>query len=206
MHIVRATKVLEWGALDVPLFGISTDWYKKTFDPPAAWCVSVDEERLWFIASHGRPAKLHPEARPGRFLPELWKHDVAELFLADPVSGRYLELNLAPNAAWWSCEFTQPRQRATAEDVAIPDVETFAELAPSGGWVAAMSIPLDLLRARIDFGENTRGNVNFILHSPEQRFLTAAELGGGEPDFHQPEGFPKLTFIDADLSALPGNG
>jgi hypothetical protein len=67
-----------------------------------------------------------------------------------------------------------------------------------------MSIPLDLLQARIDFGENTRANVCFILDSPDQRFLTATDLGGGEPDFHQPARFPKLTFIDADLSSLPG--
>ncbi|MFC7337361.1 hypothetical protein ACFQY0_09260 [Haloferula chungangensis] len=204
MHLFRSKQPLEWGALDLPLLGISTDWEKKAIDSPAAWSLATDEERLWFIASHGKPAKLHPESRPGKFLPELWTYDVAELFLADPGSGRYLEINLAPNASWWSCDFAGPRQRASADGEAIPEVTTHAELDPGGGWVAAMSIPLDLLRARIDFGESTRANVCFILNSPNQRFLTASELGGEIPDFHQPERFPKLTFVDADLPGLPG--
>lgn len=204
MHIFRSEQPLEWGTLDLPLLGISADWDKKAFQPAAAWSLAVDGERLWFIASHGKPAKLHPESRPGRFLANLWQYDVAELFLADPVSGRYLELNLAPNGCWWSCEFTAPRQRSSPDDVAIPDVATYAELDASGGWVTAMSIPLDLLRARIDFGENTHANVSFILNSPEQRFLTASDLGGGVPDFHLPDRFPKLTFVDADLPGLPG--
>ena len=202
MHIIRSKQTLEWGSLDLPLFGIAADWDGKSVDPPAAWSLAVDDQRLWFVASHGKPAKLHPGARPSRFLPELWQYDVAELFLADPESGRYLELNLAPNSSWWSCEFTAPRQRAMPEDLEIPEVATFAELSPTGGWVAAMSIPLDLLRARIGFGENTHANVNFILNSPEQSFLTAAKLGAGEPNFHQPDRFPKLAFIDADLSEL----
>ena len=204
MHIIRSKQPLKWGSLDLPLFGIAADWNHKKIESPAAWSLAVDGEKLWFVASHGKPANLHPESRPGRFLANLWQYDVAELFLADPVSGRYLELNLAPNASWWSCEFTGPRQRHSPEDFAVPEVETFAELDPNGGWVAAMSIPLDLLQARIDFGENTHANVNFILNSPEQQFLTAVDLGGGEPDFHQPSRFPMLTFIDADLSGLPG--
>lgn len=204
MHVIRSTSPLEWGNLDLPLFGISSDWNKKKIEAPAAWSLAVDGERLWFVASHGKPASLHPDSRPGRFLPMLWQYDVAELFLADPVSGRYLELNLAPNAAWWSCEFTAPRQRAEPDEVAIPEVSTFAELAPDGGWVAAMSIPLDLLKARIDFGQNTRANVSFILNTPDQHFLTAADLGDGNPDFHRPKQFQKLAFIDADLPELPG--
>ncbi|MCW1883912.1 hypothetical protein OKA04_04180 [Luteolibacter flavescens] len=152
---------------------------------------------MWFVASHGRPAKLHPAARPARFVPELWKYDVAELFLTDPVSGRYFEFNLSPNAAWWSCEFTAPRKRAEETDIIFPDVATFAELAPDGGWVAAMAIPRDLLEARLDFGNSTKLNVNFILGSPEQQFLSAVNLGEGEPDFHRPDRFTTVKFVDA---------
>ncbi|HEY1120231.1 MAG TPA: hypothetical protein VGE67_01465, partial [Haloferula sp.] len=183
--------------LDLPLFGISKDWYGTALASQAAFCVAVDPRRLWFVASHGKPAKLHPAARPARFVPELWKYDVAELFLSDPTSGRYFEFNLSPNAAWWSCEFTAPRQRAEETDIAFPDVTTYAELAPDGGWVAAMSIPLDLLEARLNFGETTKLNVTFILDSPEQRFLSVANLGEGEPDFHRPERFSPVKFHKA---------
>jgi hypothetical protein len=119
---------------------------------------------------------------------------VAELFIADPVSRRYFEFNLAPNGAWWSCEFTAPRVRAEACDVAMPEIATFADMAADGAWVAAMAIPLDLLRARLDFGPQSRANVTMVLGAPEQRFLTAAKLAGDSPDFHQPEFFPQVKF------------
>jgi hypothetical protein len=196
MTVIRGAKPWVWGELDVPLFGLSKDWYGKPVTPQAAFCVAVDSRSLWFVASHGHPARLHPAARPGRFTPELWKHDVAELFLTDPTSGRYFEFNLSPNGAWWSCEFTAPRVRAEEVEIAFPEVATFAELAPDGGWVAALAIPLDLLEARLDFGAKSRLNVAFILGSPEQRFLSAVDLGGGEPDFHRPTKFGPVEFVD----------
>jgi hypothetical protein len=57
-----------------------------------------------------------------------------------------------------------------------------------------MAIPLDLLRARLDFGNNTRVNVTMILESPEQRFLSANPLKGHKPDFHQPGCFSQVLF------------
>ncbi len=77
----------------------------------------------------------------------------------------------------------------------MPEVATFAEMAPDGSWVAAMAIPLDLLRARLDFGPATRMNVAMILGSPAQRFASAADLGPGPPDFHQPQRFPRALFV-----------
>ncbi len=194
MTVIRSAKPLVWGEMDLPLFGLLKDWYGNPLAPQAAFCVAVDPRMLWFVASHGSAARLHPAARPGRFTPELWQHDVAELFLTDPTSGRYFEFNLSPNGAWWSCEFTAPRVRAEPVEIAFPEVATFAELAPNGGWVAAMAIPRDVLEARLDFGDKTRLNVNFILGSPEQRFLSAVDLGGGEPDFHQPDKFGQVVF------------
>jgi hypothetical protein len=196
MTLIRSAKPLAWGELELPLFGISRDWYGREFSPQAAFCVAVDPRRLWLVASHGKPARLHPSARPGRFVAELWQHDVAELFLADPRSGRYFEFNLAPNGAWWSCEFTAPRVRAEPGDIAFPEAATFAELGPDGSWVAALSLPRDLLEARLGFGDATRMNVTFILGSPEQRFLSAADLGPGEPDFHRPDRFRQVIFTD----------
>ncbi|GAA5479853.1 hypothetical protein [Haloferula helveola] len=203
MNAVRFEKPLRWGELDVPLFGISSDWFGKPVQPPVAWSLALDPERFWFIASHGRPASIHPKARPGRFLAELWKFDVAELFIADPGSGRYLELNLSPNSAWWSCEFSAPRVRTSPDESEWPGVETFAELAADGTWVAAMALPLATLRERLSFGETTTANFTFIVESPEQRFLSASPLGDGEPDFHRPEKFQPLRIHDG---GLPGTG
>lgn len=200
---VRFDKKLTWGSLDLPIFGIAADWDGNPVEPAAGWSLAMDSSRLWFVATRSAPARVHPDAQPGSFTAELWRHDVAELFLAAPHGGDYLELNLAPNGAWWSCGFTGPRQRATAEDRPWPDVQTHAELQADGSWVAAMSLPLDSLRDRLDFGAATRANVSFILESPAQRFLTVTTLGGDAPDFHQPEKFAPLRIHDG---GLPGSG
>ncbi len=189
----RAT--LEWGRLDVPLWAIEKDWQGSPVVPGPALSLVADPSRLWWIASHRAPAELHPRARPGVFQTNLWEYDLAELFLTHAASGRYFEFNLAPNGAWWSCEFTAPRVRAESVEIEMPEVATFAEMAPDGSWVAAMALPLDLLRARLDFGPETRANVTMILGSPEQRFLSVAKLPGETPDFHQPEGFSRLRFV-----------
>lgn len=194
MTVFTSDKPLSWGALDLPIFGLARDMEDRPVHPPAGFSFARDDRRLWFVAHHRAPAQIHPEARPGGFQADLWRWDVAEWFVAHPDSGRYLEFNLAPNGAWWSCEFTAPRVRADETDIAFPEVATFADLAPDGTWVAAMAIPIDLLEARIGFGTGSTANVTMILGSPAQRFLSAAPLGGGPPDFHRPERFTELSF------------
>ena len=166
----------------------------------SAFSLVVDDFHLWFIAASRKPAKVHPVARPGVFMAELWKYDVAEFFVADPVSGRYVEFNLAANGAWWSCEFRSARNRAESTDIAFPGVATFAELSEDGGWMAAMAIPIDLLSARINFGSTSLINVTFIAGSPDQHFLSAAKLTGAEPDFHQPAHFSGFQFHELEES------
>ena len=195
MIVLQSDKPLAWGALDLPLAGVARDWFGKTFEPPPFYALAVDPERLWFVAGHRSPAALHPAARPGVFQAELWRHDVAELFLADPASGRYLEVNLAPNGAWWNCEMTAPRVRASEHDEALPGVETHAELAPDGSWLAAIAMPLVELRERVGFSPETTLNVTFILGSPTQRFLSATDLGPGQPDYHRPVLFRKPAWL-----------
>lgn len=192
--IFECDETLGWGALDLPLVGIARDWDGADVDPAPGYSLACDAESLWFLAHHRVPARAHPDSRPGAFHVDLWKHDVAELFLADPASGRYIEFNLAPNAAWWSCEFTAPRERAEAVEIAFPDVHAWADLAADGAWVAAMAIPLDILKSRIGFGPATRANVSMILGSPQQQFLSAAPLGAGAPDFHRPAAFQPVSF------------
>lgn len=194
MTVFTSPRQLVWGQLDVPLFGLQNDLAGTPLEVPAAFSIVTDPHRLWFVANHRKPALIHPQARPGAFQTELWRYDVAELFLADPSSGRYFEFNLAPNGAWWSCEFIAPRVRVEEVEIAMPEVATFSEMAPDGSWVAAMAIPLDLLKARLDFGPGTLLNVTMILESPQQRFLSAVNLGEGGPDFHRPEKFSKVVF------------
>jgi hypothetical protein len=195
MPVFESSRALAWGELDVPLLGLAHDWYGAPVEPAVGFALVTDATRLWFVANHRRPAVLHPQGRPGAFQRELWRYDVAELFLADPRSGRYFEFNLAPNGAWWSCEFTAPRVRAEATDRAMPEVAAFADVAADGAWVAALSLPLDGLRERLDFGPLTLANVTFVLESPQQKFLSATPLGGPAPDFHVPDRFAKISLV-----------
>ncbi|MGJ8656053.1 MAG: hypothetical protein ACSHX6_06360 [Akkermansiaceae bacterium] len=194
MNIEIADKALRWGELDVNLFGVEGDWYGEKFAKPLMFGLAVDKDYLWFVAGHQEPASLHPAAKPGAFVAELWTYDVAEFFLLDPASGKYLEFNLAANGAWWSAMFTGPRVRESAEEIPFPDVATYADLAPDGSWMAAAAIPLKELRSELNFGDGSEMNVAFIVGSPEQRFGSAVKLGGEAPNFHQPEGFEKVKF------------
>ena len=199
MNIEIVDKPMKWGALDVNLFGIETDWYGEKFAKPLGFSLAVDKEYLWFVATHQEAAKIHPGARPGAFQSELWKYDVAEFFLLDVKTGKYLEFNLAPNGAWWSAVFTAPRVRESEEDRPIPDVASYADLSPDGSWLTAAAIPLHYLRSEFDFGDDSQMNVNFIVKSPEQKFASAGDLGqgkdAGDPDFHQPDKFKKVNFF-----------
>jgi len=154
--------------------------------------VAYDTEWLWFIVGRNKPAQPHPESSPGLFKAQLWRHDVAELFLCNPATGRYLEFNLAPNAAWWSCVFQGPRMRVCEKDIPLAGVGTWATLAADGSWMAAAAIPLQTLHEAIGFDENSTINVTFILRAPDQRYISVADLGGGEPDFHRPDQFEAL--------------
>lgn len=195
MNIETVEKPMKWGELDVNLFGIENDWHGEKFEKPLAFSLAVDKDYLWFVASHQEAALIHPMARPGVFMPELWKYDVAEFFLLNPKTGKYLEFNLAPNGAWWSALFTGPRVRDSEHDKIIPEVATYADMSPDGSWLAAAAIPLYYLRDELGFSDDSMMNVNFIVHSPEQRYASATDLGGGKPDYHQPDKFKKVNFF-----------
>lgn len=202
MKIYHSTAPLSWGDLSLPLWGLTQDLAGHSLCSPLMFSIAFDVERLWFVAAGKTPAQIHPQARPGQFLAELWKFDCVEFFIANARSERYLEFNLAANGAWWSAEFIGPRQRAEVQHVAFPEVATFAELSPEGGWLSAMAIPLDLLQARIDWSLESFVNVTAIVETPQQRFVSANPLPGDTPDFHQPQHFSRVEWIN-DVTTPP---
>jgi len=195
MNIEISDQPLRWGSLDVSLFGLASDWYNHVLDKPITFSLAADHDYLWFIACHDTPASIHPDASPGEFAIELWKNDVAELFILDPSTGRYLEINVAPNGAWWSAFFTSPRVRENKEEIQLEGAATYADHSPTDGWMTAAAIPLKMLREELNFGDESMMNVTFIVNSPDQQFISAAKLQGCEPDFHQPDHFKKITFF-----------
>lgn len=193
MRIFLSDTSLAWGKLDLPLLGISTDWFGKKIDPPLAFSLASDGTNLWFVSTRQTANSILPDATPGKFTPELWKYDVAELFLANPQSGEYLEFNIAANGAWWAAKFSAPRSPSPRQPDFQSQISSYHEDSDASSWVTALSIPLNFLEQEIAFGDRTTGNVTSIQDSPDQTFLSATALPGDEPDFHQPEKFSLLA-------------
>lgn len=171
------------------------DWYGRPLESPVRFLFAVFEDRFHFlIESTIGSGMSHPDSRNSVYQAELWKFDVAEFFLSDPTSGNYLEFNLSPNGAWWSCGFSGVLKPAAGEPSPIPDVETHSE-ENEASWKAHASLPLDWLKEHYHFGPSSRLNATFILASPEQIFLTAGPAARGNPDFHRPDAFPPVDFI-----------
>jgi hypothetical protein len=173
-----------------PMQELCHDWHGQPMDPPARFRLVEDPTHLWLIAGRAKPAKSHPAGNFGAFCEGLWHEDVAELFIAQADGQRYLEFNLSPAGAWWAAAFSAPRVPCSTFD-ALPAVRVESRIEDGGGWRAALGIPLDWLQAAIGWGKGSRANVTFILDSPDQRFLSVCDLGGGEPDFHRPHGFSR---------------
>lgn len=179
-----------------PLTCITHDWFGQVVRSATAFGFAIDPGFFHFRVRRAAGACLHPDARPGAFTPNLWQHDAAEFFLVHPDGGRYLEFNLAANGAWWSCEFTAPRQRVRPDDDPFPAVVTSGKV-DDDRWEATASLPLGALRDRLRFGSSSRLNATFTLLDPDPVFLSAAPLGPGPPDFHQPARLPQVELQTA---------
>ncbi|YCM43720.1 hypothetical protein V2O64_20655 [Verrucomicrobiaceae bacterium 227] len=194
IRIITAPRAPHFEDLQTLGQSIPSDWFGQSLTIPTRVLFWIADERLHFLAHASQgPGQHHPDSRPSQYHAELWKYDVAEFFLLDPRTGQYLEFNLAPNGAWWSCGFSSPRTPSPGEPTAIPDLETHTRQ-EDRSWSAHASLPLAWLREHYHFGEPSKINATLILRSPDQIFLTAAAPPGGAPDFHRPDQFLKVEF------------
>lgn len=194
MQIFTSEKPLCWGKLDLPLFGLTEDWFGSALENPSTFTLATDPEFLWFISIFPKSARIHPDALPGQFTPELWKYDVAELFLTNPGTAEYLEFNLTSNGAWWASKFSSVRKASPSQPDFIRQVHSHHECVEGHHGVASLKIPLNFLKKEIDFGVSTAANITIIRDSPSPRYLSASKLPGAQPDFHQPAEFITLSF------------
>ncbi len=193
MRLFQCDTKLVWGRLDLPVMGMNSDWHGVELHPPLCFTIATDSSNLWYVVTRQAPATCRPGTEPGSFTEGLWEYDVAELFLANPKTGAYLEFNLAPNGAWWAAKFSAPRVRTEEQ----PDFRSFVtshwEDVSNETWCAAICVPLTLLEEEISFGAETTANATAILNSPHQTFQSAHKLPGTEPDFHQPASFVRFS-------------
>lgn len=162
---------------------ISSDWYDSLLNPPVHFSLIYSNQIALFEAHRAAPAQIKPKSQAGVFQSELWQNDVAELFLHSGPGTPYLEVNLAPNGAWWMCWFDSIRH-PRAEQPQFKGVKASGIL-DKDNWRARIEIPAALLPPI----EQLHINATFILNSPQQSFHSWAPLSGKEPDFHQPDQF-----------------
>jgi hypothetical protein len=174
---------------------IPLDWHGRPIDSPPSFLFWLDHHSLHFLARHeGGPGTPHPDGSPGKFRPELWKYDVAEFFLGSRNDSHYLEFNLSPSGAWWSCLFEERLVPAPGQPIAIPQVHAEGKRTASF-WEARASLPRLWLEERFPIEGQITLNATFILGTPKQIFASAADLGDGDPDFHRPARFPGVKLI-----------
>ncbi len=184
---VVGMNVILHSSANAPWQTIPCEWFGSAVEPPFEFRFHLTETELVFSARRRTPALLHPEAQEGKFQELLWKYDTAEFFIVSPGQERYLEFNLAPNGAWWSAVFTDPR----VVDPTVPAVPAGVIArghADAAGWECEARLPLASL-AEMGLTPATapcRIAAAAILNSPEQIFLTTATDTSGKPDFHHP--------------------
>ncbi len=169
---------------DAPWQSLDHDWFGRPVGAPFEFRFRLEADALVFEARRAAPAALHPDARSGEFLADLWHFDTTEFFIAAPSGSPYLEFNLCPNGAWWAAAFTDPRvshiPALTLEGIAADG------RADSAGWACRARLPLAQLEMLGISVNDCRIAAAAILGSPRQVFLTTAPSDGGRPDFHKP--------------------
>ncbi|CAN5414159.1 hypothetical protein BH23VER1_BH23VER1_36460 [soil metagenome] len=154
---------------------------------PVRCGLALSGSGLRFAADFGPGARTVPAARPGGFFEGLWEADVAEFFFAPTGAtgdGAYLEINLAPNGAWWASWFSAPRVRDLG--CPLPTVRSSGDGQRAEAWID----PRDL-RALVLSSPRSTGNLTAISGG---QFFSHAPLGGRQPDFHRPADFlPLIT-------------
>ncbi len=162
---------------------LEKDWFLENLTPPVKCLYQNDFEEIRLSFSREAAATVHPDAREAAFLEGLWDYDLVEAFFLEPRTGRYLEINLAPNGAWWACWHRGVRLREAVQPE-WKGIFTEGKMSPQG-WQARITLPKSLFSDSRDL----RYNITAVLNTPHQTFHSVAKLPGTEPDFHQPEFF-----------------
>ncbi|MGE0495630.1 MAG: hypothetical protein AB7S38_40875 [Vulcanimicrobiota bacterium] len=156
------------------------DWFGRPRTFGAWFRCGWDGQQLSFEFGVDKTPECDPHPH-GSFRQELWKQDVAEIFVADR-EGRYQEFNVSPSGAWWSALFRGYRQ--LEREVSEPPLELQAEGGVGVWWVKLRVKPaLELHKL----------NLTAILRPSDPVYLCLGHRSGGEPDFHRADNFLPLA-------------
>jgi hypothetical protein len=163
-------------------------WNGTLLPSPLWWVMAVDPQFLWFGGSLPGGGSRVSHARAGEYCEGLWEGDVFELFLKEP-GGRYLELNISPEGAWWAMEHTSYRTRVPY--LRPPKVVHLDTEVLEGRWSALIGLERDSLPFPVT--PSMKVHVSGIVYGGETVYISSHSVPTEEPDFHREEVFQGIS-------------
>ena len=176
-----------------------TDWQGRNPDALRETEVRLlwTPETLYLrFQAHYRVITVFPKAEPSGRRDQLWDRDVAEVFLQPDVSAprHYKEFEISPNGFWIDLDIAPEEKRGLKSGLRRRvHVDEKKKL-----WVAELSIPMISLVAHFDPGATWKVNFYRVEGADEPRFYSAwRPTGTPKPNFHVPEAFGRLVFVES---------
>jgi hypothetical protein len=174
------------------------DWRAENSDPQRSTEVrllwTTDELYLRFRCRY-RAIHVFPDSASNGRRDKLWDRDVAEVFLQPDRFGEkyYKEFEVSPNGQWLDLDITPQGLRhitsGMRSDVALDEVNRV--------WTADLAVPMSALTTGFDPSQSWRANFFRCQGVDPQRFYSAWQpTGTPEPNFHVPEKFGTLRFVE----------
>jgi hypothetical protein len=129
----------------------------------------------------------------------LWERDVCEAFVRsprEPEARIYKEFEVAPTGQW--CDLNIDRTRTRHDWVWRSGMRTAHEISEAERvWRVVMAIPFAAFDARPQRGDSWWGNLFRISRRRgERHYLALSPTLTRSPNFHVPERFVRLKFVD----------
>lgn len=185
-----------------PPVRFSADWQGRNEDLQRETQVRLlwSERSLYLrFDAKFRTITAFSDAEPDGRRDHLWDRDVCEAFLQpDPSqSRRYAELEVAPNGFWIDLQIAPEGKsdlRSGLRRMGKIDRQTKS-------WSAVLEVPLRSLTQKFDPSAIWRCNFYRVEGESEPRFYSAWQpTRTKEPNFHVPEAFGRLMFVDGPES------
>jgi alpha-galactosidase len=181
-----------------PALRFNTDWQGKNADPERETEVRLlwtREILLLRFRSKYRAITVFPDSEPNGRRDRLWDRDVAEAFLQPDRSNlrRYKEFEVSPNGFWIDLEIAPGEKHDLKSGLKRRVILDETQKT----WTAELAVPMKCLVTKFDPTVAWRANFYRVEGAEEARFYSAWQPTGTKvPNFHVPEAFGELVFVD----------
>jgi alpha-galactosidase len=190
-----------------PALRFDADWQGKNPDALRETEVRLlwTPETLYLrFRARYRAITVFPDSDANGRRDHLWDRDVAEAFLQPDSSElrHYKEFEISPNGFWIDLDIVAGEKRDLhSGQKRRVQVDENKKL-----WAAELAIPMKSLVARFDLAASWRVNFYRVEGAAEPRFYSAwRPTGTPQPNFHVPEAFGRLIFVETPASGTAKN-